>query len=137
MSVFCKGCRKTKDDEEFGLKANGTQYKTCIKCRNKKNEKPEEEIIECCGVEAIRNTFKKTVKLCANGLKFMMDLDSGLARAFFNNMIKTRNSVIIETITLSNFCPLMNLFMHLGFDIEDIRTYDTNFVIHKKVLKIH
>ena len=33
MSVFCKGCRKTKDNEEFGLKANGTQYKTCMTCR--------------------------------------------------------------------------------------------------------
>ena len=36
MSVFCKGCRKTKDNEKFGLKANGTQYKTYMKCRNKK-----------------------------------------------------------------------------------------------------
>ena len=41
MSVFCKGCRNTKDNEEFGLKANGTQYK---EIRNKKNKKPEEEI---------------------------------------------------------------------------------------------
>ena len=44
-------------------------------------------------------------------------------------MIKTRNPVIIETITLSNFCPLMNLFMHLGFDINDIRTYGINLAI--------
>ena len=36
MSVCCKGCRKTKDNEEFGLKANRTQYKTCMKCRYKK-----------------------------------------------------------------------------------------------------
>ena len=36
MSVFCKGCRKTENNEEFGLKANGTQYKTCMKCRYKK-----------------------------------------------------------------------------------------------------
>ena len=36
MSVGCKGCRKTKDTEEFGLKADGTQFKTYIKCRNKK-----------------------------------------------------------------------------------------------------
>ena len=56
ISVFCKGCRKTKDNEEFGLKA-GTQYKTCMKCRYKKLgvkvsfKKPEEEIIECCDAE--------------------------------------------------------------------------------------
>ena len=51
MSVFCKGCRETQDNEEFGLKADGTQYKTCIKCGNKKNKKPKEEMIECCDVE--------------------------------------------------------------------------------------
>ena len=57
MSVFCKGCRKTKDNEEFGLKADGNQYKTYMKCKCKKLgvkvsfKKPEEEIIECCDVE--------------------------------------------------------------------------------------
>ena len=60
----------------------------------------------------------------------MMDLDSGLAKPFFKNMIKTRNFVIIETITLSSFCPFMNLFMHLGFDIHDIRTYCINLAIY-------
>ena len=59
----------------------------------------------------------------------MMDLDSGLARAFFNNMIKTMNFVIIETITLANFCLIINLFSHLGFDMSDIRTYDINLII--------
>ena len=57
-----------------------------------------------------------------------MDLDSGLARAFFYNVVKTRNFVIIETITLSSFCPLMDLFMHLGFDINDIGTYGINLI---------
>ena len=61
----------------------------------------------------------------------MVSLTSGIARALFNHMTKTKNFVIIETITLSNFCPLMNLFMHLGFDIEDIRTYGINLVIYK------
>ena len=26
MSVFCKGCRKTTINEDFGLKADGIQY---------------------------------------------------------------------------------------------------------------
>ena len=43
MSVLCKGCRKTKVNEDSGLKDNGTQYKTCIKCRNKKINKKEEK----------------------------------------------------------------------------------------------
>ena len=43
MSVLCKGCRKTKVNEDFGLKDNGTQYKTCIKCRNKKIKNIEKE----------------------------------------------------------------------------------------------
>ena len=64
MFVFCKGCRQTKDNEGFGLKANGTQCKTCVKCRYKKLgvkvsfKKPEAEIIDCCDAEAIRNTFR-------------------------------------------------------------------------------
>ena len=65
----------------------------------------------------------------ANELEYMMDLDSGLARAFFNNVIKTMNFAIIET--LSNSCPLMNLFMHLGFDTNHIRTYGINLVIYR------
>ena len=62
MSVFCKGCRTTKDNEEFGLKADGTQYITCMKCRYKKLgvqasfKKPDEEIPECCDAELIRDT---------------------------------------------------------------------------------
>ena len=131
MSVCCNGCRKTKDNEEFGLKADGNQYKTYIKCRNKNNKKPEEEIIECCGAELIRDTFKQLncEIVYVNELKYMMDLDSGLARTIFSGMPKTNNLVIVETITLSNFCPLMNLFMYLGFDIHDIRTYGINLAI--------
>ena len=59
MSVFCKVCRKTKVNEDFGLKGNGTQYKTCIKCRSKEIKKIEEEEITCCDVEQIRDTFRK------------------------------------------------------------------------------
>ena len=133
MSVFCKGCRKTKDNEEFGLKDNGNQYKTCMKCRNKKHKEPEEEIPDCCDVEEIRNTFKKLncEIVYATELKYMMDLDSVIARAIFRGMIKTRNFVIVETITWPNFCPLMNLLIHLGFNIDNINTYNINLVIYK------
>ena len=34
MSVFCKGCKKTKDSEDFGIKKDGSQYKTCVMCRD-------------------------------------------------------------------------------------------------------
>ena len=61
----------------------------------------------------------------------MMDLDSGIARAIFSGMLKTNNCVIVETITWPNCCPLMNLRTHLGFTIEDIRTYGINLVIYK------
>ena len=60
-----------------------------------------------------------------------MDLDSGIARAIVSGMLKTNNCVIVETITWPNFCPLMNLLTHLGFNLEDIRTYGINIVIHK------
>ena len=33
MSVFCKSCNKTKDSEDFGIKNDETQYKTCVRCR--------------------------------------------------------------------------------------------------------
>ena len=41
------------------------------------------------------------------------------------------NIAMIETITSSNFCPLMNLFIHLEiFNMEEIRTYCINIVIY-------
>ena len=52
MSVFCKGCKKTKDNEDFGMKNYGYQYKTCVTCRERKQKKPEE--IKCCDDEEIR-----------------------------------------------------------------------------------
>ena len=133
MSVFCKGCRKTKDNEEFGLKTDGNHYKTCMKCRNKKIKKPGDEIIKCCGAEVIRDTFKQLncEIVYASELKYMIDLSSGLARTIFSGMFKTTNIVIAETITLSNVCPLMNLFLHLGFDFVDKRTDGVNLVIYK------
>ena len=93
------------------MKVDGSQYKKCIKCRNNKIKKPEEEIPDCCEAELIRDTSKKLncEIVYPNDLNFMMDLDSGLARACFNTMIKTKNFVIIEAITVSNCCPLMDL----------------------------
>ena len=35
MSVFCKSCNKTKDSEDLGIKEDETQYKTCVRCRDK------------------------------------------------------------------------------------------------------
>ena len=61
-----------------------------------------------------------------------MDLDSGIARAIFSGMLKTNNVVIVETIAWPNFCPLMNLLTHLGFNKEDLKTYNTNIIICKK-----
>ena len=132
MSVFCKCCRKTKDNEEFGLKTDGNQYKTCMKCRNKKIKKPDDEIIKCCDAEAIRDTFKQLncEIVYASELKYMMDFSSGLT-TFFSGMFKTTNIVIVETTTLSNLCSLMNLFLHLSFDFVDIRTYGVNLAIYK------
>ena len=135
MSVFCKGCRETKDNEEFGLKTDGNHYKTCTKYRNQKIKKIEEEgIIECCDVELMRDTFIKlncrTVHL--NGLKYMMDLDRNVARSLFIKMVIYNNIAIIETITSTNFCPLMTLPIHLYiFNMEHIRTYGLNIVIYK------
>ena len=136
MSVFCKGCRKTKVNEYFGVKDNGVQYKTCIKCRSKKIKKIEEEEEEpdCCDAEAIRDTFKQLNCdiVYAKGLEYMTDLDSGIARAIFSGMIKNNNFVIVETVTPLNFCFLMNLLTHLGFDVDDILSYNINIVIYKK-----
>jgi hypothetical protein len=38
MSIYCKGCKTTKDNEYFGIKNNGTQYKTCVRCRDKNKQ---------------------------------------------------------------------------------------------------
>ena len=34
MSVFCKDCKETKDNEDCGVNNNGSQYKACVKCRD-------------------------------------------------------------------------------------------------------
>jgi len=101
MSVLCKGCRKTKVNEDFGLKTDGNQYKTCITCRSKKIKKIEEtkeEIIECCDVELIRNTFRKLNCriVYLNELKYMMDLDRHVASSIFSKMVMYNNIAIIE-----------------------------------------
>ena len=89
MSVFCNGCRETKDNEEFGLKTDGNQYKTCITCGNKKIKKIEEEEdekITCCDVELIRDTFRKLNCriVYLNELKYMMDLERNDVRSIFS-----------------------------------------------------
>ena len=135
MSVFCKGCRKTKVNEDFGFKTDGNQYKTCITCRYKKIKKiEEEEEITCCDVELIRGTFRKLNcrMVYLNELKYMMDLDRNGVRSIFNKMVMYNNIAIIETITSSNFCFILNLLTHLDiFNMEDIRTYGINLVIYK------
>ena len=46
-------------------------------------------------------------------------------------MIKTRNFVIAETIALYNFCFILNLLEHLGFNTDAIRMNNINVIIHK------
>ena len=86
MSVFCKGCRKTKINEGFCLKDNGTQYKTGIQCRSKKIKKiEEEEIIECCDVALIRYTFRSLncEIVYLNDLTYMFSFDRNIANYIF------------------------------------------------------
>ena len=100
MSVLCKGCRKTKVNEDFGLKDNGNQYKTCIKCRNKKikNIEKEEEELTCCDVELIRDTFRKLNCriVYLNELKYMMDLDRHVASSIFSKMVMYNNILLLK-----------------------------------------
>ena len=101
MPAFGKCCKKNKDNEDFGLKADGSQYKTCVNCRERKRKKTEEkeDEITSCDVE-IRNTFKqlncKTVYL--NDSKYMLNLDRDAARTVFNIIIAYTNFAITETI---------------------------------------
>jgi len=136
MSVLCKGCRKTKVNEDFGLKTDGNQYKTCIKCRNKKikNIEKEEEELTCCDVELIRDTFRKLNCriVYLNELKYMMDLDRHVASSIFSKMVMYNNIAIIESITLSNICSILNLLEHIGVHTMNIRSYGMNIVIYKK-----
>jgi len=43
MSAFCKGCKKTKNNEDFGMKNDGSQYKTCVTCRDYDKKRVEQE----------------------------------------------------------------------------------------------
>ena len=139
MSVFCKGCKKTKDNEYFGMKNNGTQYKTCVNCRERKQNKPEYKKgeIKCCDEEDIRNTFKqlncKIVYL--NELGYMLGLYRASARIVFNKMIIFNNLAIVETIKEYSFMYILTLFVHLGLSIDKIVNCNVNTVIYKALNK--
>ena len=78
MSVFCNGCRQTADTDEFGVNNNGSQYKTCMKCRNKTHkEEPEEDIPDCCVVKLARTTFRNLncEIVYPSELKYILELD--------------------------------------------------------------
>ena len=63
-------------------------------------------------------------------LKYMLGLDRNVVRSIFGKMVMYKNIAIIETITSSNFCFILNLLTHLDtFNIDDIRTYGINIVI--------
>ena len=41
------------------------------------------------------------------------------------------NCAIAETITSYNLCFILNVLEHIGFNTNDIRTYDINIIVHK------
>ena len=92
MSAFCKGCRKTKDNDEFGLKYDESQYKTCMKCRyKKKGVNVTFKSPECCDAEEIRNTFRKLncEIVYLNDLRYMFNFDRNIANEIFIKMMST------------------------------------------------
>ena len=134
MSAFCKGCRKTKDNDEFGLKYDESQYKTCMKCRyKKKGVNVTFKSPECCDAEEIRNTFRKLncEIVYFKELEYMLNLDTQIARHIFSGMFSHGNIAIVETITLYNLAPIVNFLQHIGFPMEDIRTYNLNLILYK------
>ena len=131
---FVKVVEKTKVNEDFGLKDNGTQYKPCIKCRSKKIKKIEgEEKVTCCDVEQIRDTFRKLncEIVYLNDLTYMCNFYRNIANEIFIKIMSSRSFVIVDTITSDNFCFVLDLLEHIGFHTNDIRTYDINIIVHK------
>ena len=134
MSAFCKGCRKTKDNDEFGLKYDESQYKTCMKCRyKKKGVNVTFKSPECCDAEEIRNTFRKLncEIVYFKELEYMLNLDTQIARHIFRGMFSHGNIAIVETITPYNIAPIVKFLQHIGFPTEDIRTYNLNIILYK------
>ena len=67
-----------------------------------------------------------------NELTYMMDLDKHVAISIFSKMVMYKNVAIIETITSDNFCPFMNLLIHLEiYTMGHIRQFGVNIVIYK------
>ena len=90
----------------------------------------------CCDEEDIRNTFKqlncKIVYL--NELNYMLNLDRATAR-IIDKMIACSNLAIVETIKESSFIYIVNIFVHLGFNIDRIINCDVN-VVKEKIRKV-
>ena len=103
-------------------------------CRERKVTPKIEEIYNCCDVELIRDTFKKSnCKIVyLNDLKYMLELDNYTAIKLFSKMVVDNNIAIIETIDLPRFCYILNILSHLGFNVNSIRTYDDNIIIYKE-----
>ena len=60
-----------------------------------------------------------------------MDLDRHVASSIFSKMVMYNNIAIIESITLSNICSILNLLDHIGVHTKNIRSYNMHIVIYK------
>ena len=58
----CSGCKKKKEVNEFGIKKNNTEYKTCIDCRNRKKS-------DSVSIASSSSVFNNCLPGCVNPSK--------------------------------------------------------------------
>ena len=61
----------------------------------------------------------------------MFNFDRNPANEIFIKMVSSINFVIAETITSDSFCSISSLLEHIGFNTNDLRTYDISITVHK------
>mgnify|MGYP001209016652 FL=1 len=115
---YCKSCKSNYNLNDFGLKSNGEEYKTCINCRNRNRHRLKEKL---CDIEEIKQTF---IDLNCNiyncdKMKWMMELKSYEAEEYFQSIILMKNNVFIERLTKNGSQHILKFLNQVGINIEN------------------
>ena len=110
----------------FILKKNGSEYKTCMVCRNKPIP-----IINTCTIDDVKQTLKSynCDIISTENIQYLADIPQPIAINIFRNLLVKNNGVYIEHITTHNLYNILYLYDHLKLLDIGISTALGDYVI--------